>query len=210
MQPAVGVPLESRQEWHRNLEAAILHHSTALAKQPAISVVDPHGKVSVALTYGKLNTLTSSFSSSCNKQTNITTHILYTLIYTPTHEYDAMHTHMHTHIHTTHTPTPTHTNVHVQLSWLEGLRRWLILCFESLEEGERWSLVIEWPWCFGLTRLPPLFLPSMAASLLLLSQSALSHPLPKRCVCFVAGGGVLGDLPGWHTFDVLCGCLGTL
>lgn len=68
MQPAVGVPLESRQEWHRNLEAAILHHSTALAKQPAISVVDPHGKVSVALTYGKLNTITFSFPSSCNEQ----------------------------------------------------------------------------------------------------------------------------------------------
>lgn len=71
MQPAVGVPLESRQEWHRNLEAAILHHSTALAKQPAISVVDPHGKVSVALTYGKLNIIILSFSSSCNKQTNM-------------------------------------------------------------------------------------------------------------------------------------------
>ena len=60
MQPAVGVPLESRQEWHRNLEAAILHHSTVLAKQPAISVVDPHGKVSVALTYGGLLSIVNS------------------------------------------------------------------------------------------------------------------------------------------------------
>ena len=56
MQPAVGVPLESRQESYRNLEEAISHHSTALAKQPAVSVVDPHGKVSVALTYSKFCT----------------------------------------------------------------------------------------------------------------------------------------------------------
>ena len=53
MQPAVGVPLESRQDWHRNLEAAIQHHSSTLAKQPAISVVDPHGKVYVAATYSE-------------------------------------------------------------------------------------------------------------------------------------------------------------
>ena len=53
MQPAVGVPLESRQEWYCSLEEAISHHSTALFKHPAISVVDPHGKVSVALTYGE-------------------------------------------------------------------------------------------------------------------------------------------------------------
>ncbi len=53
MQPAVGVPLESRQDWHRNLEAAIQHHSSTLSKCPAISVVDPHGKVSVAVTYGE-------------------------------------------------------------------------------------------------------------------------------------------------------------
>ena len=56
MQPAVGVPLESRQDWHRNLEAAIQHHSSTLAKHPAISVVDPHGKVSVAATYSKERT----------------------------------------------------------------------------------------------------------------------------------------------------------
>ena len=55
MQPAVGVPLESRQEWHRNLEAAIQHHSTTLAKLPAISIVDMHGKVSVANTYSELH-----------------------------------------------------------------------------------------------------------------------------------------------------------
>lgn len=52
-QPAVGVPLESRQEWYGSLDEAISHHNTALAKQPAVSVVDPHGKVSVALTYSK-------------------------------------------------------------------------------------------------------------------------------------------------------------
>ena len=55
MQPAVGVPLESRQEWHRNLEAAILHHSATLAKFPAVSVVDMHGKVSVVNTYSELH-----------------------------------------------------------------------------------------------------------------------------------------------------------
>ena len=53
MQPAVGVPLESRQDWHRNLEAAILHHSTTLAKQPAISVVEHNGKVQVQANYSK-------------------------------------------------------------------------------------------------------------------------------------------------------------
>ncbi len=53
MQPAVGVPLESRQDWHRNLEAAIQHHSSTLTKSPAISTVDMHGKVSVAVTYGE-------------------------------------------------------------------------------------------------------------------------------------------------------------
>jgi acyl-CoA synthetase (AMP-forming)/AMP-acid ligase II len=36
------------------LEAAIQHHSSTLGKQPAISVVDSHGKASVALTYSKL------------------------------------------------------------------------------------------------------------------------------------------------------------
>jgi acyl-CoA synthetase (AMP-forming)/AMP-acid ligase II len=54
MQPAVGVPLDSRHDWHRSLEAAVQHYSSTLAKSPAISVVDPHGKVSVAATYSKL------------------------------------------------------------------------------------------------------------------------------------------------------------
>ncbi len=54
MQPAVGVPLESRQDWHRNLEAAIQHHSTTMAKLPAISVVEPNGKVQVQATYSTL------------------------------------------------------------------------------------------------------------------------------------------------------------
>lgn len=53
MQPAVGVPLENRQEWQCNLEAALKHYSTTLAKSPAISMVDPHAKVTVAATYGK-------------------------------------------------------------------------------------------------------------------------------------------------------------
>ncbi len=53
MQPAVGVPLESRQDWHRNLEAAIQHHSTTLAKHPAISVVEPNGKVQVQASYSE-------------------------------------------------------------------------------------------------------------------------------------------------------------
>ena len=53
MQPAVGVPLESRPEWQHNLEGALKHYSTSLAKSPAISIVEPHGKVSVMATYGK-------------------------------------------------------------------------------------------------------------------------------------------------------------
>ena len=53
MQPAVGVPVESRHHWHRSLEAAVQHYSSTLAKSPAISVVDPHGKVSVAATYSE-------------------------------------------------------------------------------------------------------------------------------------------------------------
>ena len=53
MQPAVGVPLDSRHDWHRSLEAAVQHYSSTLAKSPAISVVDPHGKVSVAATYSE-------------------------------------------------------------------------------------------------------------------------------------------------------------
>ena len=53
MSPAVGVPLESRQDWHRNLEAAIQHHSSTLAKHPAISVLDSHGKLSVSATYSE-------------------------------------------------------------------------------------------------------------------------------------------------------------
>ena len=53
MQPAVGVPLESRQDWHRNLEAAIQHHSTTMAKLPAVSVVEPNGKVQVQATYSE-------------------------------------------------------------------------------------------------------------------------------------------------------------
>ena len=59
MQPAVGVPLESRQDWHRNLEAAIQHHSTTLAKQPAISVVESNGKVQVQANYSEYEVLTS-------------------------------------------------------------------------------------------------------------------------------------------------------
>ena len=43
--------IQSRQDWHRNLEAAIQHHSSTLGKYPAISTVDSHGKVSVACTY---------------------------------------------------------------------------------------------------------------------------------------------------------------
>ncbi len=53
MQPAVGVPLESRQDWHRNLEAAIQHHSTTLSKHPAFSVVEPNGKVQVHANYSE-------------------------------------------------------------------------------------------------------------------------------------------------------------
>ena len=63
MQPAVGVPLESRQDWHRNLEAAIQHHSTTLAKQPAISVVEPNGKVQVQVNYSEC--LYSGWSEGC-------------------------------------------------------------------------------------------------------------------------------------------------
>lgn len=139
MQPAVGVPLESRQEWHRNLEAAILHHSTALAKQPAISVVDSHGKVSVALTYGKLNTVTFSFPSSCNKQTNTATRMY---MYTTTHKYNAIQTRTLPSVLALIYNTCTCT-VYImymfatQLNWLEGLRRWLISCFENLEEEEQ-------------------------------------------------------------------------
>lgn len=44
---------QSRQDWHRNLEAAIQHHSSTLGKHPAISTVDGHGKVSVACTYSE-------------------------------------------------------------------------------------------------------------------------------------------------------------
>ena len=53
MQPAVGVPLENRQDWHRSVEAALQHHSSTIAKSPAISTVDPHGKVSVMATYSE-------------------------------------------------------------------------------------------------------------------------------------------------------------
>ena len=62
MQPAVGVPLESRQDWHRNLEAAIQHHSTTLAKQPAISVVEQNGKVQVQANYSEFRGYTGTSS----------------------------------------------------------------------------------------------------------------------------------------------------
>ena len=54
VQPAVGVPLESRHDWHRNMESAIQHYSSTMGKSPVISMVDPHGKVSVAATYSEL------------------------------------------------------------------------------------------------------------------------------------------------------------
>lgn len=74
MQPAVGVPLESRQDWHRNLEAAIQHHSTTMSKQPAISVVEPNGKVQVQANYSELSLkfvsnlllISVMISSACN------------------------------------------------------------------------------------------------------------------------------------------------
>ena len=47
------VCVQSRQDWHRNIEAAIQHHSTTLGKYPAISIVEPNGKCSIAVTYGE-------------------------------------------------------------------------------------------------------------------------------------------------------------
>ena len=59
--PSMDTPLflplpspQTRPEWHRNIEAAIQHYSVSKGRQPAISVVDSHGKFSVQLTYGKL------------------------------------------------------------------------------------------------------------------------------------------------------------
>ena len=51
--PLPSPPLQNRPEWHRNIEAAIQHYSVSKGRQPAISVVDSHGKFTVQLTYGK-------------------------------------------------------------------------------------------------------------------------------------------------------------
>ena len=54
MTPAVGPQLVIPAGLPRNLEAAIQRYGSATYKAPAATVLDPNGKMSITLTYGKL------------------------------------------------------------------------------------------------------------------------------------------------------------
>ncbi|XP_050312382.1 disco-interacting protein 2 [Anthonomus grandis grandis] len=54
MSPAVGEQLSIPSGLPRNLEAAILRYGNASFKAPVATVLDPNGKLSTTLTYGKL------------------------------------------------------------------------------------------------------------------------------------------------------------
>ncbi len=53
MSPAVGPPLVVPAGLPRNVEAAIQRYGSATYKAPAATVLDPNGKLSINLTYGK-------------------------------------------------------------------------------------------------------------------------------------------------------------
>ena len=54
MSPAVGPQLEIPAGLPRNLEAAIQRYGSATYKAPVATVLDPNGKLSITLSYGKL------------------------------------------------------------------------------------------------------------------------------------------------------------
>ena len=54
MTPALGPQLVIPAGLPRNLEAAIQRYGSATYKAPAATVLDPNGKMSITLTYGKL------------------------------------------------------------------------------------------------------------------------------------------------------------
>ncbi|XP_075229172.1 disco-interacting protein 2 isoform X3 [Lycorma delicatula] len=54
MTPAVGEPLMVPSGLPRNLEAAVQRYGSATYKAPVATVLDPNGKLSITLTYGKL------------------------------------------------------------------------------------------------------------------------------------------------------------
>ena len=54
MTPAAGPQLVIPAGLPRNLEAAIQRYGSATYKAPAATVLDPNGKMSITLTYGKL------------------------------------------------------------------------------------------------------------------------------------------------------------
>lgn len=68
MSPAVGEQLTIPSGLPRNLEAAILRYGNASYKAPVATVLDPNGKLSTTLTYGKL--LLSAFTQTNELKTN--------------------------------------------------------------------------------------------------------------------------------------------
>lgn len=53
MSPAIGEQLAIPSGLPRNIEAAILRYGNASYKAPVATVLDPNGKLSTTLTYGK-------------------------------------------------------------------------------------------------------------------------------------------------------------
>ena len=132
--PPSPPPFQNRPEWHRNIEAAIQHYSVSKGRQPAISVVDTHGKFTVQLTYGKLGRggrgnlhtyltpmCTPAHAPSLSPHLHTCTHFLTLpspthlhtlphspLIYTPAHT-PSLSPHLHTLPHSPLTCTPAHT-----------------------------------------------------------------------------------------------------
>ncbi|XP_050522179.1 disco-interacting protein 2 isoform X3 [Daktulosphaira vitifoliae] len=54
MSPAIGEPLSVPSGLPRNLEAALQRYGSSTFKAPVATVLDPNGKLSITLTYGKL------------------------------------------------------------------------------------------------------------------------------------------------------------
>lgn len=61
MSPAVGEQLVVPSGLPRSLEAAITRYGNGTYKAPVATVLDPNGKMSVTLTFGKLSILPFAF-----------------------------------------------------------------------------------------------------------------------------------------------------
>ena len=76
MTPAVGNHLIIPAGLPRNLEAAIQRYGSGTYKAPAATVLDPNGKLSLSLTYGKLLSRSHKIAYALLNRYGVTTHSL--------------------------------------------------------------------------------------------------------------------------------------